>query len=161
MTDTTGGEAPLSDALVLGPYRLSWTAYIRPALGLIFMLFAGSVLGNFSPLFGWIMTLLGIGLAVLTVVNIRVVEVYADDAGVWMRSGFLPWEKGVTGVKWRDIDQALFFRGLFAWAFKSYEVQVAHRYTQSSELRIKHLHLGDEAVMQINQHHQNRVRADL
>lgn len=43
--------------------------------------------------------------------DLRAVHLYCGDVGVWVYSGVLPWNKGVAGVKWRNLDEAVYFQG--------------------------------------------------
>lgn len=80
--------------------------------------------------------------------------------GVWVYSGILPWNKGVAGVKWRDLDEAVYFQSMGSWLFKSYSVRIGHRFTKSSEILLSHWARGHEAAMAINGQHQDLVRAN-
>lgn len=141
-------------------YFLSWTAYIRPVvIALIF--------GAFAWMFASISSKLSIAFAAIAVVYLvynilltRSVRLITDDEGVWVFSGILPWAKGLSGVKWRDVDSALFFPGFFGWLFKSYRVHVGHRYTKSSEIVVRHLQRGNRVAERINQLHQQRLHAE-
>lgn len=62
-------------------------------------------------------------------------------------------------MKWRDIDEAAFFQGLWSWLFKSYTIRVGHRFTKSSELVLSHMARGHDAAMHVNTVHQELMRA--
>ena len=81
---------------------------------------------------------------------VRSVVVYYDENGVWLYSGILPWNKGVNGVKWTEIDEALYFTGFFSWLFKSYTVTIRHKYTKTSEIVISNLYRGNIITARIN-----------
>lgn len=83
---------------------------------------------------------------------------YMDDSGIWLRRGVLPWSKGVVGVKWRDLDGALYFTGFVSWATNSYTVHLGHRFTKSSEIHISHMHAGKKAVETINGKHAQMIQ---
>ncbi len=89
---------------------------------------------------------------------IRSYQLYYDDVGVWLYSGILPWKKGVTGVKWRDMDEATFEPSFFSWLFKSYSVRVGHRFTKSSELFLTNMAHGKDVVVTLNAHQQEMIR---
>lgn len=74
-----------------------------------------------------------------------------DDDGVWIYRGVFPWEKGQVGTFWKDISSASFTQGFLSWTFKSYDINIAHRYTKENELFLKNLYHGDEAVKIINE----------
>jgi hypothetical protein len=139
----------------------SWTAY----LGVAFMAFL--LLLVITPLV-WSSSI-GAGIFVLLAsilflaykfAVLKSYQLYMDANGIWCFSGVLPWNKGVRGVKWRDLDEAIYFQGMTSWAFKSYTIRVGHRFTKSSEVVLTHMTRGDQAVMQINQQHQELVRAN-
>ena len=90
---------------------------------------------------------------------VRSVQLYMDDLGVWVHSGVLPWKKGVSGVKWRDMDEATFVNGFKSWATRSYTVRIGHRFTKDSEIRLTNIARGKEAVSLVNARHQALIRA--
>lgn len=53
---------------------------------------------------------------------------------IWVYSGVLPWSKGVAGIKWRDLDEAVYFQGPVSGALRSYCLRIGHRFTKSSEI---------------------------
>ena len=89
---------------------------------------------------------------------LRSVQLYYDDVGVWVFSGILPWKKGVTGVKWRDMDEATFEQGFWSWITGSYTIRIGHRYTKTSEIRLTDIAGGKDAVTKLNAHHQGLIR---
>ncbi len=92
--------------------------------------------------------------------SLRSHHLYYDDEGVWLYSGVFPWNRGSAGVKWRDIDEAVFVTGLRSWLFKSYTVRIGHRFTKTSELIISHMARGDNAAMAVNSMHAELLRKD-
>jgi hypothetical protein len=82
---------------------------------------------------------------------LRSYNLYYDKDGVWIYSGVLPWNKGVNGVKWRDIDEALMMQSLWSWMFKSYAMVLKQRFTKETEIWLTHMRQGDVAVTTINQ----------
>ena len=162
MTDATSHDAPVTGGQpLIGPYHLSWTAYLRPILIFLIIAYLASLVGNRNQVVAAVVTVVALGFAVVRILDLRSIRLYADDHGVWLQSGIFPWSKGVRGVKWRDLDQAQLFQGLQAWVFRSYEVLISHRFTQASELRVSHVQHGHQAVMEINQIHATKVRHDL
>lgn len=159
MDDTNAGHNS-AQAQVIG--RSSWVAYFGVAvLALI-------LLGGALPLaFLWnetaaIVVLVASGaLLFYRIALLRSVQLYVDDAGVWVHSGVLPWKKGVTGVKWRDIDEATYAQGFWSWITRSYMVRIGHRFTKSNEIVLRHIGGGKQAVATINARHQALVRAGL
>jgi len=130
--------------------KKSWTAYVGPLL-ILLILFLISI--SFHLLLGVIPA----ALAVLAILNIRSVELYINDDGVWIYSGIFPWNKGSAGVKWRDLDEAVYFTGFFSWALKSYTLRISHRFTKDSEIVLSHMKVGDVAVQSINERHKASI----
>jgi len=89
---------------------------------------------------------------------IRSFLLYYDDIGVWLYSGVLPWKRGVAGVKWRDLDEAVFTNSFASWLTQSYTVVIRHRFTKENEILVTQMANGKRAVMTINQQLQERIR---
>lgn len=156
--DNTGHGA--AQAQVIG--RKSWLAYAGVAV------LAVILLGGVLPLaFLWNETAALCVLAVSAIILfyrvavLRSVQLYVDDVGVWVHAGVLPWKKGVTGVKWRDVDEATYAQGFWSWLTRSYMVRIGHRFTKSNEIVLTHIGGGKQAVGLINARLQAMVRAGL
>jgi len=138
----------------------SWTAYAG-VLALAVLLFSVAL-----PLaFRWnemaaaaVMALSALLVAYRFLV-VRSVQLYYDDVGVWVVSGVLPWQRGVRGVKWRDMDDASYAGGFFAWVTRSYTVRIGHRFTRESEIVLHHIAGGRKAVETVNAIHQQMIRS--
>lgn len=91
--------------------------------------------------------------------QVRSVQLYIDDLGVWVHSGVLPWKKGIAGVKWRDMDEATFINGFKSWATRSYTIRIGHRFTRDSEIVLTNIAGGRDAVALINARHQELIRS--
>lgn len=138
----------------------SWTAYIWTGIVALILLAVSAVafVGNIFA--GLIVLALCTLVIFLKYLSIKSHRLYMDDIGVWRSSGILPWTKGTSGVKWRDLDEAVFFKSMFSWMFKSYSIRIGHRFTKDSEVFLDHWDRGDQAVMAINARHQELVRAN-
>ena len=90
---------------------------------------------------------------------VRSVQLYMDDLGVWVHAGVLPWKKGVSGVKWRDMDEATFVNGFTSWATRSYTIRIGHRFTKDSEIVLTKIARGKDAVALLNARHQDLIRS--
>lgn len=140
----------------------AWTAYVGTFLLALILFFAVLPLS-----FKWNeMAAAGVLVfsALLTgyrVLVIRSVRLYYDDVGVWLYSGILPWSKGVTGVKWRDMDEATFVQNFWSWASRSYSIRIGHRFTKSSEIILTGMARGKDAVAALNARHQEMIRGQL
>ena len=88
---------------------------------------------------------------------LRSCKLYFDDNGVWIYSGLLPWKRGVSGVKWRDLDEAVFVNGFWSWLSRSYTIQLRHRFAKVTEIYADHMARGKDAVMAINQEHRKHI----
>lgn len=144
------------DARVIA--RKSWTAYIKIA-GIAFVLFLTVVPIAWSTgkAVGSVVTLLCLAFLTYKILVINSYQLSFDDRGVWCFYGILPWAKGSSGVKWRDLDEAVFFQSMGSWLFKSYSIRLGHRFTKSSEVILTHMALGHQAVQEINERHQALV----
>lgn len=80
----------------------------------------------------------------------RSVRLTIDDAGVWVSRGVVPWNRGVYGVKWRDIESVVYRQGFANWLSRSFPVTVVERFTQRGEVHLEHVWHGDQAATQIN-----------
>lgn len=159
MTDTLSDTfSPLSGSTALGPYVVSWTGHVRPTIITLVFIAIGLAIASAMPLVGIAWIIGWVALYVYGFLVRRSLKLYADDTGVWVFQGILPWAKGTSGVKWRDLDEAVFFPGFFGWMFKSYPLRIGHRFTKSSEILIGHIERGDIAVQEINQLHISMVR---
>lgn len=149
--------ATASQARVIGVK--SWTAYVG-VLALAALLFSVAV-----PLaFRWnelaaAAVMAGSSLVVgYRFFLVRSVQLYYDDVGVWVVSGVLPWARGVVGVKWRDMMEASYAGGFFAWITRSYTVRIGHRFHPGSSIVLHQIARGRDAVDTVNAIHQQMIR---
>lgn len=137
----------------------SWTAYLGVGLAAILLLFIVVPLAWLASWVAGIVALLVSGAFVIyRALVIRSYNLYYDDVGVWVYSGILPWKKGVMGVKWRDLDEALYFQNFGSWLFNSYSLRIGHRFTKSSEIFLTHMAHGHESAMTINSQNYGLIR---
>jgi len=142
--------------------RKAWTAYIGIyTLGFLLVFGLAPMLWAESKLAGGIALILSVGLVAYKVLTLKSYHLYCDDMGVWIYSGILPWSKGVNGVKWRDLDGAVYFQSMWSWMFKSYSLQIGHRFTKANEILLSHIAHGDKVVLEINNMHQELARSNL
>jgi hypothetical protein len=140
-------------------YTKSWTAYIGIVVVFLIMSGIGYALTNVNDWLGGIFILFSFCLFIVRVLTIRSVVLYTDDEGVWVYNGIFPWSKGIYGVKWRDVEDAVYSANFLSWLLKSYTVRIGHRFTKSSEIVLSHIARGHEAVMHINDFHHNVLLA--
>lgn len=140
----------------------SWTAYIWLIL-LSFFIFLPIIGGVWSHswLLGLVFLIVAVTFIAYQVQLNRSYNIYHDNVGVWVYSGILPWRKGIVGVKWRDLDDAVYFQTFWSWLFKSYSIRIGHRFTKSSEIFLTHMHRGHDTAMKINGRHHELVNAGL
>lgn len=138
-------------------YKLSWVAYVRPLI--VFLILCGlsvllAAVNEWLCVVGVVVSFL---LFVYQVLLLRTVSIYTNANGVWMFRGLFPWSKGITGVKWRDLEEASFFMGFVSWACNSYSIRVGHRFTKTSEMFIANVRDGKDAVEHINSTHMQMI----
>ena len=138
----------------------SWTAYVGVGLVGLILLYVVMFAWAASWIAGIIALIVSLLFITYKALVLRSVHLYYDDIGIWVYSGFLPWNKGLGGVKWRDLDEAVYFQTIWSWLFKSYSIRIGHRFTKSSEIFLTHITRGHEAVIEINSQHQNLVRSN-
>jgi hypothetical protein len=138
----------------------SWTAYIwLSLLTLIILLPVTKASWSSSLMLGLIVTALVFAFIAYQVLLTRSYSIYYDEIGIWVYSGILPWSKGVSGVKWRDLDETVYSQNFSSWLFKSYSIRIRHRFTKSSEIFLTHMHLGHDIARAINDRHHELVQA--
>lgn len=144
-------------------FRLSWVAYVRETWAfLVRLLLCGIVatlismgLDRYAHMHteAWLPVLGLVAAIAWTVYSVMLtssVRLFTDENGVWMQSGVFPWEKGISGVQWRDLGQAGYTQGFSSWALRSYDVRISHRFTAGAELHLRNVHRGNLAVEHIN-----------
>ncbi|WP_426192264.1 hypothetical protein [Massilia sp. DWR3-1-1] len=89
----------------------------------------------------------------------RSVVLYYDAVGVWVVAGVLPWRRRVTGLKWRDMDEAAYDGGLWSWMTRSWTLRVSHRHTRVNAILLTHIAGGKQAVASLNARHQQWLQA--
>jgi hypothetical protein len=144
-------------------FRLSWVAYLREILAFVVRLLLCAIvttlialgLERFAqiPAMTWLPGLglvAALGWTAYSVALTRSVRLFTDENGVWMQSGVFPWEKGISGVQWRDLGQAGYTQGFISWALRSYDVKISHRFTTGAEVYLRNVNRGNLAVEHIN-----------
>ena len=139
--------------------RKAWTAYVSVivywVLFMIVVVFAAWFVGYYSL----IPFLAGTAFFGYQLAWLQSVDLYCDDYGVWVYRGVLPWQRGVIGIKWRDIEIAAFTQNLTSWSTHSYSLHVLDRYTRKPELVLTSMFEGDKAVMYINTRLNEMIRS--
>lgn len=140
----------------------SWVAYLK-VVALAVLMFgvalpAAFIYGDANDIAAGAVMVVGTLLVGYRFLALRSVLLYYDDVGVWVFSGLLPWKKGVTGVKWRDMDEATFEQGFWSWLTRSYNVRIGHRFTKNSEIRLTQIANGKNAMGLLNTKHHDVIR---
>lgn len=151
-------EGAVIESVASNHYGLSWIAYSEPLIVFLGMFVVSLFLGSIHVALTYIGGALAFALMVYKILALRSVRLFVNDEGVWVYSGILPWTKGISGIRWRDIDDARYFPGFLGWALKSYTVSIGHRFTKSSQIRLPYVKRGDRAVEQINALHGSFLR---
>jgi hypothetical protein len=146
-----------ADAHVIG--TKSWVAYFGTLL-LAAVLFFGLLplafmWNEIAAAIVFVVSAVWVGYRLLL---LRSVQLYYDDVGVWVVGGILPWKKGVSGVKWRDMDEATFEQRFWSWATRSYTIRIGHRFTKSSEIVLTQIAHGKDVVGTLNTRQQQLIR---
>ncbi|MFZ6721686.1 hypothetical protein [Undibacterium sp. Ji49W] len=138
--------------------RKAWTAYVRTVIiALIILLFIPAAFAV-SWIFGLVILIISQALAIYRILILRSYKLYCDENGVWLFTGILPWDRGIVGVKWRDLDEAAFYPTFWSWLFNSFSIRLGHRFTKSSEIFISHMKSGKDSVAILNARHQELIR---
>ncbi|WP_426103682.1 hypothetical protein [Massilia sp. TSP1-1-2] len=139
----------------------SWIAYLG-VFALAAVLFGAILPLTFTyanEIAAAIVMAVSVGIVGYRILELRSVQLYYDDVGVWVFSGVLPWKKGLAGVKWRDMDEATFEQGFWSWISRSYTIRIGHRFTKASEIRLTNIAGGKDAVGTLNAKQQAMIRA--
>ena len=143
-------------------FRLSWLAYFRPILVLALFTICGRWLAYFHhEAIAIIVVLVGVVWFIYRLMMTRSIVLFTDDHGVWLYQGIFPWSRGYNGVKWRDLEEAVFYTGFLSWIFKSYSIRVSHRFTREGEIWLRHVRQGNLAVEHINALHQQVLASSI
>jgi len=139
----------------------SWIAYLGIIIRTLIVIGLFAALVYWQPNYWAIATSLlvcALALIAYRIAYLRSFRLYYDDAGVWIFSGILPWKRGVRGVKWRDLDEAVFINSFWSWLAGSYSVVLKHRFTKDIEIGESDMARGKTAVTTINQQHRQRIQ---
>ncbi|KAB8041188.1 hypothetical protein [Janthinobacterium aquaticum] len=103
----------------------SWTAYAGTLVIAVLLFFAALPLAFRYNTRAALVVLVGSALIIgYRVMTTRSVQLYYDEAGVWLAAGILPWKKKLTGIAWRDLQQAEHDSTFWSWLCRSYTVRV-------------------------------------
>lgn len=142
--------------------KKSWTAYVRATLaGIVLCLVVTPIMwAGGHPIAGIAVLVASLAFVVYRYLYLKSFHLYFDDSGVWIYSGVFPWDRGSYGMNWRDIEGAVFQKSMRSWLFKSYSISVRHRFDKSGVINFEHCSRGHEAVMAINERHDELIKAN-
>lgn len=152
-------NSPVTQGQAVPLCHKAWTAYISCLILVVLMIFVLRLAFNYSELAAAGVLAVSTLLIGYRILLIRSVQLYYDDVGVWVYSGILPWQRGVRGVKWRDMDEATYVTGFWSWLLRSYTVRVGHRFTREGEILLTKMARGKQAVTILNERHQQLIRS--
>ncbi|GFO61743.1 hypothetical protein GMST_40680 [Geomonas silvestris] len=134
--------------------KKSWTAYLPLfVVSLLVILLVAPILALISQHLAALFILVITVHLMSSVRALQSIYLYYNRTGVWVSYGFLPWNRGGYGVKWRDLEGAVYYTNFSSWIFKSYTVRISHRFTKTSEIYLTDMARGDLAVSRINELH--------
>ena len=140
--------------------RKSWVAYVSPVLLCLFLLVCTLPLAfSQSRQIGWAVLAVIIGGLVYRIAVLRSYVIFYNPAGVWIKSGVLPWTKGFSGVKWRDLDEAVFSQTFLGWLFRTHTVTLRHRYTKAQEIFMRQCADGRRVSGLTNEAHMRAIES--
>lgn len=133
--------------------RKSWLAFKGP---IFLFCFAGFLIPTALKIFHQEQMWVAIGAVMVFVAwllwikSLHSIRVGINSSGVWVASGFLPWTKGLYGLKWRDMDKAVYQPSLMSWLFNTYTIRMIHRFNTDNNYQLYHMKKGDVMVQKIN-----------
>jgi hypothetical protein len=129
--------------------RKSWTAYIGIAIRVLLLIGLSVTAIYWQPSYWEIAAVILLALIFIgyQIALLRSYRLYYDESGVWLYSGILPWKRSVPGVKWRDLDEAIFVNNFWSWISGSYTVQLRHRFTKAIEISAAAWRAAKQAVL--------------
>jgi len=142
-------------------YRVSWVAYGLPLARMALLVPIGLVVAtNVNAALGGVITLAGFAWGGLSFLYLRSIILFTDHSGVWLYRGIFPWDRGVVGVKWRDLSDAAYDTNLWSWLFRSYRLRIGQRFTKTSEILLANIANGNEAAEYINLRHREMLATE-
>lgn len=135
-------------------YRISLVSYTLVSLVYVIGFTIGALIYRWVWSIGALIMLYNVLRWAYNMAELRSMKLYADADGVWYYRGLMPWNRGVRGMRWRDLDIAGYQPGLISWLTSSYGVTFAHRFNPDGDMRLGHIAHGDQAAMEFNEIHQ-------
>lgn len=151
MTDYLANDASKPAARAVFLCAKSWTAYAGTLVIAVLLFFAALPLAFRYNTRAALVVLIGSALIIgYRVMTIRSVQLYYDEAGVWLAAGILPWKKKLTGIAWRELQQASHDSTFWSWLCRSYTVRVQPRSSGQEPIVASGMGHGKAAAEAIN-----------
>lgn len=136
--------------------RVAWIAYVRPVFMLALLIFVALGAQRYMP--QWALPVWGAAAVacaglIYHICLLRTVCLYADETGVWLYRGLLPWRRGAMVIKWRDMEDAAFVSGFVGWLLNANTVRVGNRFDHRHDLVMPLARNGREVATQLNALH--------
>ena len=129
----------------------SWTAHASTLVIAVLLFFAALPLAFRYNTRAALVVLIGSALIIgYRIMTTRSVQLYYDETGVWLASGILPWKKKLTGIAWRDVQEAGHDSTFWSWLFRSYTVRVQPRGARQTAIVATGMAQGKAAAEAIN-----------
>ena len=112
-------------------FRLSWFAHLRELWSLVVRVFTCATIAvlislaldrfahlhtaTWLPGLGIVAAVAWTGYSMMLTNSVRL---FTNENGVWIQSGIFPWQRGISGVQWRDLGQAGYTQGFASWALR-------------------------------------------
>lgn len=144
----------------------AWTAYIRLVLVAAPLVVVVPVAWAIGSSVGVVVLAAASGYLLYLATHIRSCRLYADEEGVWVEVGALPWTKSIAGVQWRDLGEVLVENGLWSWLAPSYTLRMPHRFSPANDIVLTdmagaHLAAGVVNAARVERLRRDAVRRDL
>jgi hypothetical protein len=153
----TATDGPESYYFKVSLSRKSWVSYIPPTL--VVLLIVATILLSTGLWISVPSTVFWFAILAYRLAVLRSYELFCDGDGVWAKSGILPWTKGYSGVKWRDLDEAVIIQSFLGWLGNAPTVKLTHRFTRSQEIRMTYCEDGARACSVINEKHAGMIQS--
>lgn len=140
-----------------GVWRKAGAVYAVPVMTALVGVFVSAGIYPLSHLWSAGVFVAIVGISVLKFLSLRATVLYTTDDGVWLESGIFPWSKKTYGVKWRDIETAVYYPNFLGWLLRSHTIRINHRFTQGSEIVVTGMSRACDCVTHINNLHQELV----
>ncbi|WP_354681918.1 hypothetical protein [Cupriavidus necator] len=133
--------------------RKSWVAYLPGALLAMLGCAVALVVGQCHWLAGWAVAWVVVLAAFAAALHLGSLVLCADDLGVWLCRGMLPWDWdiAVTGVSWQDFGRAEFQARFPDWLQNAHTIRIVNRHVSSGSMSLTHMRNSRAVVIRLNE----------